>query len=567
MLKSVCFGALWIVWILPLAAYGNSGNESELDADDSSCTPFAGTRKKVADSRNTRIKSGLFDNLAGKRIRHIKFKTISVFDPDEPGDDRRLYMWLNKLHINTRPGVIRNQLLFSEGDSLDILLVEESERILRTRDYLTNAYIVPVTVCSAQVDLMVVTQDSWAIEPQFSVTRESEDTQTGFGIADGNILGSGNSLTISYAESERRNLVGYDLASPHVFGTQISTRFYYADTTDGRNSIVKIDKPFYSLNTEWSGGIYAEDLVQKDSIRYRDDEINEYHHFSRLNEFYLGRATDIEKDHTQRWLIGFSHEEREFTPTDETLLEIPLDRKILYPWIEYQFLENRYGVFKNINQIQRPEDIALGHNLRLRLGYGSSSLDNDDDVVRLTGKYFYTLDINDLHFFEMGFQVNGYHYSSLDYMSSQILGSNLSYNYFQDEKNRWYASVSYFQGHDLAQYEELTVGDITGMRGYPTDYQRGNRRYVLTLERRYFSDIHLFNIVRMGAVVFFDMGKAWGLAEYGETPLLSDVGFGLRFTSSRVKIGSVARIDVAMPLNDKSGISEYQVTIGVDKKF
>jgi hypothetical protein len=372
---------------------------------------------------------------------------------------------------------------------------------------------------------------------------------------------------VSYAESEKRNLVGYDLVNPHIFRTQIATRFYYADTTDGRNSIVKIQKPFYALSTKWSGGLYVEDLVLRDSIRYRDEEINEYRHFNRFNEYYLGAATDIAQEHTQRWLLGISHEEHEFTATDGTLSDIPVNRKIAYPWVEYQFLENRYGVFKNINQIQRPEDIALGQNIRVRLGYASTGFDNDDDVYRVIGNYTYTLDINDLHFFEMGLQFNGHQYSTLDNMNSQILGSRISYNYFQDEKNRWYASASYFQGHDLAQYEELTVGDISGLRGYPTDYQRGDRRYVVTLERRYFSDIHLFNILRVGAVVFFDMGKAWGLAEYGENQLLANVGFGLRFTSSRVKIGSVAHIDIATPLADKNSISEYQVTIGVDKKF
>lgn len=578
MLKYFSVGILLSLWLLHPMVYADSGSQAEISNDvsepvdpavleDKSCVPFSGAHKKIAESRNTRIQSGLFDGLENKRIRNIQFKTISVFDPDEPGDDHRLYLWFNKLHFNTRPHVISNQLLFKNGDNLNIHLVEESERILRTRDYLTNAYIVPITVCSEQVDLLVVTQDAWAIEPQFSVSRESEDTKTGFGIADGNILGTGNSLTVSYAESDERNLVGYDLASPHLLGTQVATRLYYADTSDGRNSIVKIAKPFYALSTKWAGGLYAEELVLRDSIRYRDEEINEYHHFSRFNEYYLGAATDIAQGHTQRWLGGISHEQHEFTPTDGTLMDIPTNSNITYPWIEYQFVENRYGVFKNINQIQRPEDIALGQSIRFRLGYAPTSFNNDDDVIRVISNYAYTLDVNDIHFFKIGMEFNGHQYSTLDDMNSQILGSSISYNYFQDEKNRWYASATYFQGHDLAQYEELTVGDISGLRGYPTDYQRGNRSYVITLERRYFSDIHLFNILRLGTVVFFDMGKAWGLAEYGESPLLMDVGFGLRFTSSRVKIGSVAHIDIAAPLTDKDGIKGYQVTIGVDKKF
>jgi len=558
-------GLMFSLWccLVPVRAE----TDASVQDADASCTPFNGMREKIADAGDTRIKTTLFRGLEGKRIRQIGFKTISVFDPEDPRDSHQLYLWLNKLHINTRPSVIRAQLLFEEGGPLKVEEIEESERILRSRSYLTNAYIVPVTVCDDQVDLLVVTQDAWALEPQFSVSRESEDTKTGFAISDGNILGTGNSLTISYAESDKRNLVGYNLTNPHIFNSQISTRLYYADTTDGRNSMVKIEKPFHALATPWAAGMHVEELALTNDIRYRDEQINEYQHFSRFNQVYAGLASDVNSHYTQRWLVGFSQEEDEFAATAETTMGIPQDRNATYSWVEYQYLDNRFGVFKNVNQIQRAEDISLGKTLSLRLGYGPSDWDNPGEVLRYIASYTQMIDIQDLHLFELGFSVNGRQYAELDDVSSQVLSSTISYNYFHDEKNRWYFSVNYSQGNKLAQFEELTVGDITGLRGYPTDFQRGNRRYVFTAERRYFSDLHLFSLLRVGAVAFFDMGKAWGLPEYGESQLLSNVGIGLRLSSSRVKIGTVARLDIATPLVQRNGISEYQVTIGGATKF
>lgn len=534
---------------------------------DPSCEPFYGSREKVADAKNTRIDSKLFDALAGKKIRHIQFNTMPVFDKDDPGENNAVYLFLNKLHVNTRPKVIATQLLFKEGDTLDIKKIQESERILRKRSYLTNAYIVPVTVCAEQVDVMVVTQDSWALEPQFSVSKESEGTNSGLAIADGNIMGSGNSLTIGYEQTTERNLVSYDFRSPHVLNSQIATRLYYADTSDGRDMIVDVSHPFYSLATPWSAGFYTQDLTLDQPIRHMDKEINEFSHQSMYNQVYFGKATDVQESHTQRWLIGFANEENNFFATPETLQPIPEDRKAVYSWVEYQYLVNRYGVFKNIYQIQRPEDIAIGSNLKVRLGYGGTLLDNPDDVYRLIADYTYTRDIDAHHVLETGVNFDGTYHTRLDKGNSRVFGTSIAYHYFEDDKRRWYVGFQYQAGRNLAQYEELTVGDITGLRGYPSDYQRGDQRYVFTIERRYFSDIHIFNLLRLGGVVFFDMGKAWGLDQYGSSPTLSNVGIGLRLSSSKVKIGNVVHIDLATPTSARNGLDEYQLTIGAQQKF
>ena len=105
------------------------------------------------------------------------------------------------------------------------------------------------------------------------------------------------------------------------------------------------------------------------------------------------------------------------------------------------------------------------------------------------------------------------------------------------------------------------------MRGYPTDYLRGRKRYVVSVERRYFSDVHLFNIFRVGGVLFVDAGKAWGLPTEANSPLLSNVGVGLRLSSTKIRIGNIVHIDVAMPINAKEDISKYQLILGAYQKF
>lgn len=563
------FSIVHLLWIAVAGSFSLSVLAQIEPETDASCESFSGKRIKVAEAKDTRIDTDLFDNLQGKRIRNIQFNSMSVFDKDDPDENNSLYLFLNKLHINTRPGVVRAQLLFKEGELLDISKIQESERILRDRPYLTNAYIVPLTVCAEQLDVMVVTQDAWALEPQFSLSKESEGTRSGFAIADGNILGTGNSLTIGYEENTQRNLINYEFSNPHIFNSQIAVKLYYADTSDGRDTIVNISHPFYSLETPWAAGFFTQDVTLEVPIRYMDEQINEFRHQAMKNEVFVGVATEVTSSYTQRWLAGISNEEDNFLTTVGTLQPIPDARKAVYPWIEFQYLENRFGVFKNVNQIQRPEDIALGQNFSFRLGYAGTHFDNPDDVIRYIGTYSNIIDFDNQHIFESTFTLNGRYYGELEGIDSSVAGVNLTYNYFQDEKRRWYLGVRYDIGQDLAQYEELTVGDVTGLRGYPTDFQRGDERYVLTLERRYFTDMHIFNLLRVGAVVFFDMGKAWGVEQYGESRLLSNIGFGLRFSSSKVRIGNVVHIDIATPTSAKNveGVGEYQLTVGAATKF
>jgi hypothetical protein len=560
---------LMAVWLSPLTIAASEPSlalESGPDSD-ASCVSYADSVEKNRATKTSRILTDAFDNLQNKRIRHIEFKTLSVFDPDDPKENNALYLFLNKLHVNTRPKVIRTQLLFKEGEPLIVQHIHESERILRTRGYLTNAYILPSVICAEQVDLVVVTRDSWALEPQVSLSRKSDGTKSGFAIADGNILGTGSSLTIGYDQDSQRNAVRYDISNPHILHSQISARLFYADTSDGQNSIVQIEHPFYALDTPWAAGVKLEDLALVDLIRHGDKEINQYRHFQQFNEIYLGFATHIIDESTHRFVFGASHEEDTFEAIEKTLQPIPDARKAIYPWVEYQYLQDRFGVFKNINQIQRPEDIALGSNLTLRLGYAGTQFDNPDDVVRYIGSYTNTINVRDKHMTQATLTLDGRHHSNSNTIDSGVVGVSLAYHYLQDDKNRWYSAIHYEAGQDLAQHDELTVGDITGLRGYPSDYQRGEERYVFTLERRYFSNVHIFNLLRVGGVLFFDMGKAWGLDAYGASPLLTNVGFGLRFSSTKVRIGNVVHLDIATPTSARGGLSKYQLTIGAQKVF
>lgn len=527
-------------------------------------TRYLAERPQAGGGRDT---SDPFAGHEGKTIREVLLKTVDVFDEDNPEENNRLYRFVNSLHINTLPNVIRSQLLFREGEPLDVASLHETERILRTRKYLTNAYIQPAVICEDVIDILVVTQDAWSLEPEVSFKRKAGESESGFGITDDNIFGTGNAATIEYEQLADRNSLSYSFSNPHFLNKPYSIRVMYGDTSDGRNTLFEFSRPFYSLNTPWSAGVLAQDITEVTPIRSGGSIINEFRHQIVRQEIYAGLATRIHGDFTDRWYVGITKEEDSFYETDKTEQSIPGYRKAVYPWIGYEYIRNEFGVYRNVNQIQRTEDIPLGVNADFRLGYGGTALDGADEMIRYMGNISRVSDVGGRHVLKLSAHVDGRYGLTSGFRDSTIIGGEIAYNYFIDEKNRWYASLSVDAGQRLEQYEQLTAGDTTGLRGYPTEYQRGNKRYIMTLERRYFSDIHLFNLVRMGGVIFFDAGRAWGDNDGVSNPFLANVGLGLRLSSSKVRVGNVVHVNVATPLLEREGISDVQLLVHAQRSF
>ena len=60
---------------------------------------------------------------AGARIGQIHVVTEDIFDLTDPRENNFLYRLANKIHINTRPEVIRRQLLFESGQPVSVRLI------------------------------------------------------------------------------------------------------------------------------------------------------------------------------------------------------------------------------------------------------------------------------------------------------------------------------------------------------------------------------------------------------------------------------------------------------------
>lgn len=521
------------------------------NADDAVCP--GGDVRTAAD--------GDYDAFEGRRIAAIKYRTIPVFNPDDPRENNAFYRALNHIHVDTRDNVIAGQLLFAEGDTLRPNSLAETERLLRTRSYLNNARIRVVGECpDGGVVLLVTVRDVWTFDPQVSFGREGGETKYGFGLSEGNLLGTGNSLFIGYDKNADRSSIDYGFYSPHLFNTRLSAKLGFADTSDGQQSVFELSQPFYSLQAPWAAGLRNESLSFIETVRYQDDVINAYKHQRAHHETFVGVAFDVSANHTQRLLLGLTQDKQEFTANEDTLQSVPSDFNHVFPWLEYRFIENKYAVYTNFNQMHQVEDVSIGADLRVRLGHGGGYWGNKADVTRLEVGYADMIDLGGNHLMRLHLSADGRYLSGAAEQGEAVLGGHLGYYSLIGEKHRWYISGSYHQGHQLSQHLELTAGGGGGLRGYPLDYQRGDKRYLASIEKRYISDLHLFNVLRFGTAMYIDIGRAWG-GGYYNAPHLANFGVGIRMSSSKAKVGNILHLDLAFPLVERDQVNSFQWVI------
>jgi hemolysin activation/secretion protein len=148
-----------------------------------------------------------------------------------------------------------------------------------------------------------------------------------------------------------------------------------------------------------------------------------------------------------------------------------------------------------------------------------------------------------------------------------ILDYEIKYFKSQTKKRSFFARLNAIWTENLNSNQQVVLGGATGVRGFDKRMQVGDKRLVLTLEERQYTDYHLFNLAYVGYAAFIDIGRAWqsGTDDGLEDKLLADIGFGIRLASSKADAGRIMHIDFALPLTnrDDPDIDNFLVALKV----
>lgn len=506
----------------------------------------------------------------GAVIGAIYINNQNIFDLDNPKDNVPIFRLADHLHVRTRAGVIRNELLFHTGDRYSRRVLDETERILRGNSYFYDAWILPVSYHDGVVDIEVTTRDVWTLDPGFSFGRTGGTNSTGMELEELNLFGSGAAAAIGHTTNVDRSQSGVSASDPNIFGTWVAATASYTDASDGLSRQFSLARPFYSLETHEAAGVTDQAYDETDSLYDRGEIIDQFHVHHRYGQVYGGWSTGLVGDWVQRLSMGWTYQHDMFAPVSTWVgpTFLPEDRRYSYPWVEYDLLQDQYARVINHDQIQRTEDFYLGTSVSLQVGWTDPALGSSQTATLV--QFSASKGFGDVSrtLFLLSTSFSG-RLEREEGLRNGLLNASMRY-YYQESKNWlffWTLTGTKAWKPDLD--DQVLLGGDSGLRGYPLRYQDGTALGLLTIEQRYFTDWYLFRLFRVGGAIFFDAGRTWGQPPLASPSLglLKDAGFGLRFGNARSGLGNVVHVDLAFPLDGDSSIQRVQLLIQTEEQF
>ncbi len=153
------------------------------------------------------------------------------------------------LHTPSRESVIRRQVLFAAGDTVDTLRVGETMRRLRAQRLFSDAVII-ATRCDTLggVALALRTRDTWTLRP---TARLRTPSQLSFGIEDRNFLGTGRAIALTREMTFRGNGAALTLVDPFVLGSDVAGNLRIANLAGSHSFRLGLRRHEYSVFDGW----------------------------------------------------------------------------------------------------------------------------------------------------------------------------------------------------------------------------------------------------------------------------------------------------------------------------
>jgi len=506
---------------------------------------------------------------SGAQIREIILDRRNIFDLSDPAENKWLYRWANRLHIVTREKIIDNQLLFRAGDRFEQRVLEESARILRANRFILEAGIEPVKYEDGVVDIKVTTQDVWSLTPDLSFSRSGGENRTAIGIEETNLFGRGQLVRLKWIDSVDRTSTQFDFEDRNLGSSWVSMNLGVADNSDGSTHFLSVIRPFHALDSRWTAGGWISNDDRRTALYRLGNAAAEYRHERDYLTAFGGWSRGLRNGWVRRWSVGYVYDDNVFSEAlDPTLpAVIPEDRKLVYPFLGLEILEDDFSTSSNANQMGRTEDFYMGTRLSASLGWADQSFGADRDalVAAASGNLgFGSLDKTALL---LAAVARGRHEGGNT--ANATLHASARFYHRQSEKRLFFMTLSGVAGHNLDLDNPVQLGGKSGLRGYPLRYQTGDSKVLFSVEQRYFTDWYPWRLFRVGGAVFFDVGRTWGENPIGEPNLgwLKDVGFGLRFAPTRFSTNKVAHLDIAFPLDGDPSIDTVQILLEAKRSF
>lgn len=492
------------------------------------------------------------------QVRNIDVDVKDVFDPTLPEESAWPYRFVNRLHIHTRASVIRRELLMREGDTTTELIVEESERKLRTLDFVKSAEITHTPVpgepkTSNKVDLKVNVQDAWTTQPQANFGSEGGQNSFSAGFVEENFLGFGK--YVSYFNSHEAGVTENDFTynDPQFFNTRWNFGGELKKTTLGDTEILNLQRPFYSINTRYSYGTTYDNSQVLSKLYQNGTEISRYtdHHIG--YDPFFGIRLNNDPLVAERVTLAYHYSKDKYYVDPLTQPgTLPANKEYVGPKVQWTRVPQDFIKDTFVDKAGRVEDVNLGHQFELGSGYSGRGLGATDNTVPFSAQ----------HAFGFGEQTNGFGLLSYGLSGRYTLNEApgvgrrlantlyfLNFNGYRHGLTAWplthvvHFESAWVQNSDTQNL--LQLGGDTGLRAYKVQSFTGDKSMLLNWESRAFYPDEILRLFYLGGAVFADAGQVQPEGEaFRRQDFHTDIGLGLRIGLTRSSGGNLIRLDV-----------------------
>lgn len=536
-------------------------------------------------------------------IDNVLVDNRSIYEEAEPeeGEPRGwiqgLAAWVtDRLHRRTRRELIESELLFRAGDCLDQLLLDESERILRSLSFIAEADIQAVRVNAGNHLVFVDTRDDWTLKLD---VRPEFDHGLRIAYAGGteeNLGGTGTLLGFYYREQDEQRDLGMQLRTIRLAGTRADAAISGGKTRTGVFFSESISYPFVGEIGRWAfveSFSLREDLFPYATPAGRAHTTASLPMQTRRAGATIGRRFGDPGDLTVLG-AGLSWEDLRFdgfpagvelvsqfdfstrdsadAATIETIRHQVAPRRAARFNIVAGKRKIRFITRRGLDAVTGEQDVRVGSQVLAALGttLGRPAIGSASHTRELRGNLsLFGGAAADSWVFNSEMTLEGAWLPGAGGSAAlfrDILGQFDAYLYLQPGSARRHTvvvGVSGAGGWDNARPFQLTLGGPYGIRGYDRLDFPVARRVVVNVEDRIKLG-SLRDLFDVGLAVFVDAGAGWaGDAPFGtDSGLRAAAGAGLRLA---LPSGArhVVRFDLAVPLQP-GGLGDHRFRVGYD---
>lgn len=484
------------------------------------------------------------------RIGRIIIKAQPVFDASEAARGG-FYRTLNVLHVQTEASLIRSFLLFKEGEPFDPARLAETERNLRSFDFIKSAAVIASPPHDGVVDVTVTTEDEWTTDVNGDFSNEGGISTYAFDITQKDLFGTGSDLELHLDHGVERNTGSIEFLHPAIFGPYWNLDTLFAKSSDGNEEKVAVVRPLFSYTTPWAASFLIDHLLRRERIFEQGEVASRFRHDHRQLALSRSHVLHADPSGSSAIVAGVDLLDDTFAQTRPADV-IPEPRHFRFVDVGYETTGFHFVKLNYIDRDLVEQDFNLGAFTRIHAAI-SPGHGNEPLTWRLRASEGVGIAFND-HSFILG-QIDASTRAPRNRNTIVSLDVRSIARFQTRYPQAFVTRIRLDLGWQLDRDVQWVADGQSGLRAYPDFAFEGSRRVIVNAEHRLFLGRELLQLFGPGIAVFADSGQAVDGPFRG---MKSDAGIGLRIGIARYD-SALIRIDWAYafnasPLNRRGGV-------------